>query len=305
MDARLRQALEEHVPGCHPVRLLPGGTANLVVHLVKGSENLIFRLYLADDIPRFDYERRTLLRLTEIGAPTPRIVDWGRRAAGYRTPYITLKMLPGVTLAEAATRLPPNEVAKAVRTVAETAVTVAAALPVQAFGYLHTAVPRAINMPEVPHDVDAYAVVISRHGLVPHGELNAAVRAVRAGWHLVETDAPCLVHPDLKPENVLVSGSEVFLIDWELPIGGHPVLGLGGLLAEGCCLPPLRDALSAYLESLAAPQRAAAVTAGLLRGLEALSYLPTHPTAVDGRKVRRGARELGHSLAMLTEWMPE
>lgn len=305
MDSRLRHALDEHLPGCHPLRLLPGGTANLVVHVVRGVQHLVFRLYLADDMPRFDYERQTLIRLAEIDAPTPRIVDWGRRAAGYGTPYLVLTMLPGVTLAEAAVRQPPPDVSRAVRNVAGAALSVAAALPVGGFGYLHTAGPQAVTAPVVPHDLDAYAQVISQHELVPRSALAAAVRAARAGWHLVETDAPCLVHPDLKPENVLVSGTHVFLIDWELPIGGHPVLGLGGLLAEGCCLPALRDALRVYLEGLDVPQRAAAVTAGLLRGLEALSYLPTHPTVAGGRRVRRDARELGHSVMLLTEWMPQ
>lgn len=304
VPAAMRRVVHRWRSCAHVVRALPGGSANLSAHVRLGAEDFVFRLYLQSDLPRFRIECNTLARLSAIGAPTPTVVEAGESAPGRGTPYLVYRMLPGTTLTEAATRLRRTELASAIGRVAEAATAASDALRVDAFGYLHVSTPSPVQDDQTHHDVEAYSQTIAEHGLLQRDLLRRTRLHAEGHLALTKTNSPCLVHPDLKPSNVLVGHDAVYLLDWELPVGGHPVLSYGGLLAEGVIVDHLMPALRTHLYRLPDRTRVAAITAGILRVLETLSYLPSNPPYQQGRQVRPDHHQLAHAAATLLDWLP-
>jgi aminoglycoside phosphotransferase (APT) family kinase protein len=96
----------------------------------------------------------------------------------------------------------------------------------------------------LPDWVDSHAAALVRNGW-SDGEV-AGLRdvAARAAVDL-EGAAPCLVHSDLNPKNVLVDPATLrvtAVLDWEFAHAGHPATDLGNLLRF--------DRVPAYLESV-------------------------------------------------------
>lgn len=261
----------------------------------------MFRIYLQPDLPRFRCEVRSLERLKYLNAPVPFLSTWGTRCRYFGTPFLAYPYIPGDALAQAASALSTAQAERAVSQAMATAIATGARLPVDGWGYLHAASGEVPPDSYTHHDPYSYAEIISKHNLLPPRVLRSCLQAATQHLRLVSTKSPGLVHPDLKPENILVSGRRVSLIDWELPVGGHPMLVYGGLLAEGLCEDALRPALLIHLARLTGRRRVVVVVAGLLRVLEAMSYLPSHNEFQGGRRVRRGPHQLALSAKLLLE----
>lgn len=284
-------------------QILPGGSANLMIAVSAKTCEHVIRLYLENDVARFNTEIHTLHRLESVGAPTPRIRQWGLQCAVLDRPFLIYRMLRGTTLADIARHVPVEQLTRLIRLTAHTAIGVSQRLPVSSHGYLHINDPES-DVRRSVHDIDRYCTVISDHRLLRPAMLDRARSWAADNVTLVSTGSPRLVHPDLKPDNVIVDTDTISLIDWELPVGGHPMLAYGGLLAEGLAVPGLRDALRVHVRELQPRQQRAALTAGLLRTLEALSYLPTNPPYQGGRRVRLDADVLADSIGTMLGWLP-
>ncbi|MDG4767469.1 phosphotransferase [Solwaraspora sp. WMMD406] len=306
ISAKIRAATAAHLGQGKLIRVMPGGSANMSVRVAsKGSPDLVLRIYLQRDLDRFSCELETLIRLARIGAPTPRLESWGFACPVFGTPFLIYQLLPGEDLGAAARHLDASTIAAAIMPLMDTMIRHISALPVLSHGYLHTADGDLGGAgSQTHHQVDEYAAVIGRDRLADPSLLAAAVELAVQNMHLVSTDRPNLVHPDLKPGNIIIGPRGASIIDWELPIGGHPVLNYGGLLAEGIIDPNLRQGLWLHLDQLSPDLRLAAVTAGILRCLETLSYLPANPSVQNGRKVRPDGDDLANSMRTLLEWAP-
>jgi hypothetical protein len=237
-------------------------------------------------------------------SPTPRLRRWGLACPVFGTPFLTYPMLPGEPLTTAARQLSASGVADAVGRLMVVVTESASRLPVTSYGYLHLAEASITTTTTTHHQVDSYATIIARHQLIADELLAMAVKATGTHAVTLATSRPCLVHPDLKPDNILVDAERIAVIDWEMPVGGHPALSYGGLLADGLPHAVLRDGLRLHLDSLNPADRIAALTAGLLRCLETLNYMPTYPPFQDGRKLRPDAGDLALSITTLLDWMP-
>ncbi len=298
----VHRVVEYYFPECG-FQVLPGGSANLMIAVSTQTCEQVMRLYLENDVARFRTEIRTLQRLASVGAPTPRIRQWGLRCAVLDRPFLIYRMLRGTTLTHIARHVPAGQLTRLVRLTAQTAIAFSRRLPVASHGYLHVHDP-AGGARQSMHDIDRYCTVISDDRLLRPAMLDRARVWAADNVALLSTGSPRLVHPDLKPDNVIVDTDAVSLIDWELPVGGHPMLAYGGLLAEGLAVPRLRDALRVHVRELQPRQQRAALTAGLLRTLEALSYLPTNPPYQGGRRVRLDADVLADSIDTMLGWLP-
>lgn len=284
---------------------MAGGSANVTALVATPEGAMVVRIYRHPDVPRFTCELETLGRLSDIDAPTPRPGRWGIACPVFGTPFLAYPWLSGEPLSSVARRLDTAGVAEAVSRLMAVAIDRISTLPVTAHGYLHVAAePQSPNTRTNHHRSEEYATVIDKHRLIGPGLLARTLQFVEEHNDMVSTTSPNLVHPDLKPGNVLVGPDDVSIIDWELPVGGHPALNYGGLLAEGLSEPALSNGLRHHLNSLTPEAGTAAVTAGLLRCLETLSYLPTNPSIQDGRKVRPDADDLAASIRTLLTWDP-
>lgn len=289
-----------HAAWARTHRLLAGGAANVVVSVDGPSGEYILRAYLEPDVSRYRAELAVLQRLNGMGAPAPSICESGERSPVTGAPYLLYPRLPGMTLDSAARQLSAARLHEAIARTADTGMGCAELMPASHFGYLHVR-DHTAQQRRMSHDYDTYVGTISRYRLVSAPLLRSAHTLTKRHAAALCVQRPYVVHPDLKPANVLVDGDAVNLLDWELTVGGHPAQAYGGLLAEGLADEHMAPALHRHLDSLAEPRHTAATTAGLLRTLEALSYLPVHSCYARGRRVRQGARALGASLAMLVD----
>lgn len=284
--------------GVSRLQVLPGGLANVVARVDTEDGSYVLRLYLQDDQERFRHELAVLQHLAELSIPAPRVRLSGLRCEEFDTPYLAYDYLPGCTLTQRGQMGASMEDLERQIAAAIAAATRTGTLAEPRWGYLHDCSP--VHRPQrLHHEPERYLETIRQHQLLPSQLLKRLHAAVQVSDDVLATDHPCLVHPDLKPENILIGTGGPHLIDWELTIGGHPLLAYGGLLAEGLCEPTLRPSLVLHLRRLDDGTHAAAVQAGLLRALEALSYLPRHAEFHQGRRVRRGAQAIATSVHTL------
>ena len=295
------------LPAARLRRELPGGEANRSFHVSIDGRGANLRVYLQEDWPRFHAELQTLIWLEGVRARAPRLLSHGVLDLLGGAPYMLLSWIEGRTLAHHAATASPESLQESIRRTIEEAERISALVGVPRPGYFHVGDEGPVVEGDLHHDLERYTNVIREYDVLPIHLLEAAIVAATRGLDDVRTPDPRLVHPDLKPANVIVAQDEpqTFLIDWELAVGGHPALAYGGLLAEGCADPAMARAISRVLGTGSATYRRAARTAGLLRLLEVASYLPHYAGTINGRKVRPDRADLSLSLGRILEFSDE
>ncbi len=246
-DARALEALAragvpaDRIRGLTP---LTGGTYNALhtVELTDGTR-LVLKLPPPADRPRLRYEAELLYgeaRFYECaaaaGVPAPRVVRSEPDEGAAHPPYLLMSHCPGVTWYSAAEGMADAERDR-LRERLGGLVARLHAVPGPAFGY-----PARSVGPPADRWAPAFAAMTGavledaeRYGAwlpLPVPEIRAALAA--AGPALEEADGPALVHFDLWPGNVLLSGPPgdrtiSALIDGERMFWGDPLADFASL----------------------------------------------------------------------------